>query len=103
MVARLGARIHDEMRGEYPPELLQEFDRLMEWVDRLTERFGRDAIRVRVVDPQSPEGLWKCLRHRVRRYPTFILPGGRKIAGWDWDALIQALEQEAQDEAGPKG
>ncbi len=87
-----GAR--QEMLQEYPAEFLEEFDRLMRWINELTLRFG-PALQVRVVDPQSPEGLWKCLRYGVRRYPTFILPGGRKVVGWDWDALEGALREAA--------
>lgn len=86
----VGDVARQEMIREYPAEFLEEFDRLTRWINELTLRFG-PTLQVRVVDPQSPEGLWKCLRHGVRRYPTFILPGGRKVVGWDWDALEQAL------------
>lgn len=79
-----------EMVQEYPAEFLEEFDRLMGWINELTLRFG-PALQVRVVDPQSLEGFWKSLRYGVRRYPAFILPGGRKVVGWDREALEQAI------------
>ncbi|MCS7283085.1 MAG: hypothetical protein RMK65_04100 [Anaerolineae bacterium] len=86
----VGDQARREMLQEYPAEFLEEFNRLMDWINKLVLRFG-PTLQVRVVDPQSLEGFWKCLRHGVRRYPTFILPGGRKVVGWDWDALEQAL------------
>ncbi len=88
----VGDFARQEMLREYPTEFLEEFDRLMRWISELTLRFG-PALQVRVVDPQSLEGLWKCLRYGIRRYPAFILPGGRKVVGWEWDALEQALRE----------
>ncbi len=88
----VGESARREMRQEYPAEFLAEFERLMDWIHELTRRFG-PSLRVRVVDPQSPEGLWKCLRHGVRRYPTFLLPTGRKVVGWEQAALEEALRE----------
>ncbi|MDW8068519.1 MAG: hypothetical protein RML46_06375 [Anaerolineae bacterium] len=88
----VGDLARQEMVGEYPAEFLEEFDRLMRWINELTLRFG-PALKVRVIDPQSPEGLWKCLRYGIRRYPAFILPDGRKVVGWEWDALEGALRE----------
>lgn len=75
---------------EYPPELLQEHMRLSDWVMELSERYGR-GIQIRVIDPQSGLGFYKCLRHRVRRYPTFIVNGKAKYTGWDKAALENLL------------
>jgi hypothetical protein len=75
---------------EYPPELLQDHMRLSDWVMELSERYGR-GIQIRVIDPQSGLGLYKCLRHRVRKYPTFIVNGKAKYTGWDRAALETLL------------
>jgi hypothetical protein len=88
----VGDVARQEMLQEYPAEFLEEFDRLMRWINELSLRFS-PALQVRVVDPQSLEGLWKCLRYGVRRYPAFILPSGRKVVGWEWDALEEALRE----------
>jgi len=98
----VGNMARQEMVQEYPAEFLEEFDRLMRWINELTLRFG-PALQVRVVDPQSPEGLWKCLRYGVRRYPTFLLPGGRKVVGWDWEALEGALREMAEGQGAERG
>lgn len=87
----VGDTARQEMFREYPADFLADFERLMAWINELSLRFG-PSLQVRVVDPQSLEGLWKCLRYGVRRYPTFILPDGRKVVGWERAALEQALQ-----------
>ncbi len=88
----VGAQARLEMEMEYPVEFRAEFARLLEWIDGLTGRFG-STLQVRVVDPQSPEGLWKCLRYGVRHYPAFVVQGRRRVLGWDRAALEEALEE----------
>ncbi len=92
MDAAIGAAVRREMIEEYPAEFLEDFDRLLSWIDELADRFG-PRLQVRVVDPQSPEGLWKSIRYRVRRYPTFIVEGRHRIVGWDKEALHRALDE----------
>jgi hypothetical protein len=56
----------------------------------LAERYG-DRIAIKVIDPRSPEGLYKSLRYRVRRYPTWVVDGKSRVVGWDLEALKAAL------------
>jgi len=66
---------------------------LSDWVAELSRRYGR-GIQIRVIDPQSGLGFFKCLRHRVRSYPTFIVNGKAKYTGWD-KAALDALLRDA--------
>lgn len=75
---------------EYPPEWQADLQRLTDWVYGLADHYG-DGIRIYVVDPQSPQGLLKSLRYRVRRYPTWIVNGRDRVVGWDRPALEAAL------------
>jgi hypothetical protein len=77
---------------QYPPEWYEEYRRLVEYVHDLADRHG-EQILIRVIDPQSPEGLLKSLRYRVRRYPTWVVEGQKRIVGWDSQALEAALAQ----------
>jgi len=55
-------------------------------------------VVVRIVDPQSLSGLWKLLRHRIRRFPTFLVDGAEKVMGWKGDpdgSLSRALARRA--------
>ena len=89
--AGVGEHPSERALDEYPEEWQDEFRRLTDWVYDLAGRYG-DRILIKVIDPQSPEGLFKSLRYRVRHYPTWIVNGKTRIVGWDRPALEAALE-----------
>jgi hypothetical protein len=79
--------------NEYPEDFKAEFLRVSEWIRAARKRHG-DRVVIRLVDPQSLGGMWKVLRHRIRRYPTFLLSTGERIVGWEAEpdaALARAL------------
>jgi hypothetical protein len=42
--------------------------------------------------------MWKVLRHRIRRYPTFFVNAGERVVGWEGDpdaALARVLARRA--------
>lgn len=92
MRASMGEQAQQEMAQEYPAEFLEEFSQLMSWIDQVATRFGEN-LQIRVVDPQSLEGVWKSLRYGVRRYPAFVVHGQRRIVVWDAAAAEQALSE----------
>jgi hypothetical protein len=88
--AKVGERPTERALDEYPLEWQEDWRRLTEWVYDLADRYG-DRISIKVIDPQSPEGLFKSLRYRVRRYPTWVVAGKIRVVGWDREALNAAL------------
>ena len=93
----MGQRVHTEEINEYPEDLKAEFLQLSEWVRDTRKTHGQQVV-VRIVDPQSLGGLWKVLRHRIRRFPTFFVDGGEKVVGWEGDpdgAVRRALTRRA--------
>lgn len=93
----MGQRVHTEEINEYPEDLKAEYLRLSEWVRDTRKTYGQQVV-VRIVDPQSLGGLWKVLRHRIRRFPTFFVDGGEKVVGWNGDpdgAVRRALARRA--------
>lgn len=92
MLARADLGQAPPQRGleELPPEWQADFERLSALIFGLADRY-RDQILIRVHDPRSLPGLFKALRHGVHRYPTFVVAGRTKIAGWDTEGLMQAL------------
>jgi hypothetical protein len=88
--AGVGHRIHREDFDAFPRELRDEYDRLSRLVTGLSERFA-GRVRFRILDPQTPEGMWKSLRYWVRRYPTFLIDGEKQV-GWDEEALTRRIE-----------
>jgi len=83
---------------EYPPEWQAEFHRLSDLILDLASRYG-GRVLIRVWDPRSLQGMWKSIRHGVRRYPTFVV-AGHKISGWDTASLEQTLATALGPEQG---
>lgn len=90
--AEVGENPFERGLSEYPEDWQEDVRRLANWVYELADRYG-NRILIKVIDPQSPEGLLKGLRHRVRRYPTWIVNGKKRLVGWDRQALEAALDQ----------
>ena len=90
--ARLGEAPAERDWDGIPPALQMEFRRLGNLLLDLSARYGKDLL-IRIYDPYSLPGLWKSLRYRVRSYPTFVIGGKEKIAGWDRHRLESALER----------
>jgi len=81
----------DREMEDYPPEWKEDFRRLVEWVLELNRLYG-DRLHIRLVDPRSLPGFFKCLRYRVTRYPSFIIEGRRYYVGWNKEALKETIE-----------
>ncbi len=90
----IGRRLHAEQRraGLLPPELAAEYARIGDWVRGAAGRYG-DRMRVRVVDAASIQGVVMTLRHRVRRFPSFVIDGRQRIAGFDQERLERAVAE----------
>lgn len=87
----MGARIHAEQRASaLPPDLARQYLEIGEWAQDLVARYG-DRIRLRVIDVLSVEGFYQAVRHRLGRFPAFIVDGQR--AGSDLQGASAALER----------
>jgi len=74
---------------EYPPEYQEEAGRLSACLMEIS-RLYKHRVQIRLIDPLSPLGVWKRLRHRFREMPAFIVD--RREACWGWDqAGLEAL------------
>ncbi len=80
---------------EYPPEWQQDFKRLSTLIFSLAERY-QNNVQIKVWDPRSLQGLWKSIRYKVRRYPTFILDEHTAMTGWDQEKLDQYIKETVQ-------
>jgi hypothetical protein len=66
-------------------------------VVELINRF-KDGIIIHVIDPQSLPGIFKSLRYRVKKYPTFIIDGQELVVGWDQTMLNRILEARSSNQ-----
>jgi hypothetical protein len=88
--ADISKRVQAEELKSYPEEMWRDHAQLSQMVRDLSQRYG-DQLRIIMIDPHSPMGLWKSLRYWVRSYPTFIVNGRAKYTGRDLSALESLL------------
>lgn len=89
--AGIGPQVREQIISEYPADLLEDSDKLSAMVVELAHKY-QNNIEIKVIDPQSPLGVYKSLRYWVRKYPTFIIDGKEVITGINQTALEHALQ-----------
>jgi hypothetical protein len=89
--AGVGEKIHAADMESYPPEFMEEWQKLSDLVFSLTERFAGRLV-VKITDAQSPQALWKALRQGIRKYPTFIV-GKEKYHGLDEQQVSNLIQK----------
>ena len=93
--ADFAKKYHQKDMNEYPPDVVEEYLRLLDWLRELRHLY-QHRLLIRVVDVQSPLGIYKSLRHWVRTYPTFIVDGKETYTGWDKECLEHLLDKHVQ-------
>lgn len=87
----LNDKYDESMLKEYPKAVLDEHREISGIVVSLQKYFG-DHLRMEILDPRSPKGIWHSLRLRVRTYPCFIVDGKIKFEGIpDLEELRRAI------------
>lgn len=89
--AGLGKKYHNENINDYPDHIKEEYLRLCDWIRELGNRY-RDKISIQMIDTNSVGGVIKSIRHRTRKYPTFIINNKAKYTGWDKGELHSLLQ-----------
>jgi len=97
----LGKMSRQKEIEEYPSDLKEEYVKLWEWIRELT-RLYKHRLLIRLIDVQSPLGIYKSLRYRIRTYPTFIVEGKETYAGWDKDRLESLLDRYIKSSLPPR-
>lgn len=93
--AGLDKKIHQKEMEEYPPDLKEEYVKLSDWIRELS-RLYKHRLLIKLIDVQSPLGIYKSLRHRIRTYPTFIVEGKETYTGWNKSQLENLLDRYIQ-------
>jgi hypothetical protein len=93
--AGLDEKIHQKEMEEYPPDLKEEVKKLSDWIRELS-RLYKHRLLIKLIDVQSPLGIYKSLRHRIRTYPGFIVEGKETYIGWDKSQLESLLDKYIQ-------
>jgi hypothetical protein len=85
-------KLHQKEMDEYPADLKEEYTKLSDWIRELN-RLYKHRLSIKLIDVQSPLGIYKSLRYRIRTYPTFIVEGKEAYAGWDKSQLESLLDK----------
>ncbi len=72
----------DTLETSMPPEMMQEYRNLSDWVRDAAEHYGGRVV-FKVIDAASVEGFWKSLRYGVRKYPAVAIEGKARAIGAD--------------------
>lgn len=84
---------HDEtLETSMPPEMMQEYRHLSDWVIKAAEHYGGRVV-FKVVDAASLEGVYKSLRYGVRKFPAIVIEGKAKTIGEDFHQAEQMIDQ----------
>jgi len=94
--AGLDKKVHQKEMEEYPPDLKEEYLKLSDWVRELT-RLYKHRLLIKLIDVQSPLGIYKSLRYWIRTYPTFIVEGKETYTGWDKNQLESLLDKHIKN------
>jgi hypothetical protein len=90
--AGLNEKIRQKVSDEYPPDFIEASQKLSEWIQELKQLY-RHRLVIRLIDAKSFLGFYKSLRHRIRKYPGFIVDGKETCIGWDKKKLEDLLDK----------
>ena len=90
----LGMRSQDRKScvDGYPDDWKFAVESLSKWIGDLS-RLYRHRIMIRIIDAQSPHGLWKQLRHRIFKFPAFIVDKKKTYIGWEYAELEAIIDE----------
>ncbi len=94
----LRGKYRNACTNEYPDEWKQAVGYLSQWLREISSLY-RHRIKIRVIDAQSPLGIWKQIRHRVFRFPAFIVDRRCTYIGWDSDQLEALIDERIHQAA----
>jgi hypothetical protein len=94
--AGLDKKIHQKEMEEYPQDLKEEYVKLSDWIRELS-RLYKHRLLIKLIDVQSPLGIYKSLRHRIRTYPAFIVEKKETYTGWDKSQLENLLDKHIKN------
>jgi len=81
---------------DYPTDMKEDSVKLSKLLHELYELY-KHRISFRLIDAQSPLGIYKSLIHRFRIYPTFIIEKKDVCSGWDRKKLEELIDRRIKN------
>jgi hypothetical protein len=91
----LKSKFHNQEINQYPNDIKEEVLRLSDWIRELVRRYPNN-VQFKIIDAMTPLGLYKMLRHRIRKFPGFIIAHRKTYSGWDTKRLEAIINQHLQ-------
>lgn len=89
-----GANYLSEQVADYPPEVLEEQEKLHDLYEHLVRDFSGAVLPI-PVDLLSLRGLWLSIRYRVGKGPAVVIGGKRVLrADLPYDVIRQTIKEE---------
>ena len=82
----------DAVETSMPPDMMQEYRNLSDWVLGAVERYNGRVV-FKIIDAASMEGLLKSVRYGVRKFPAVIVNGKAKQTGGDFSRAESLIDQ----------
>jgi hypothetical protein len=92
----LKSKFHNQEINQYPDDIKEEVLRLSDWIRNLVRRYPTN-VEFKIIDAMTPLGVYKMLRHRIHKFPSFIIQKGETYAGWDTEALEAIIDHHLQN------
>jgi len=90
----MGLGLPQENIDEIPKEVKEENAKIAEFLRTLFNRFGNTDVKVQLHDVGRPDGMWKALRHGVKRYPAIIIDGKAFQGLESFDLALEELRNK---------
>ena len=82
----------DTVETSMPPDMMQEYRQLSDWVLNAVERYDGRVV-FKIIDAASMEGLLKSVRYGVRSFPAVVVNGKAKQTGLDFSRAESFIDQ----------
>jgi len=82
----------DTLETSMPPEMMQEYRNLSDWILNAVERYGGRVV-FKVIDAASIEGVLKSVRYGVHQYPAVVISGKEKQIGTDFQKAESLIDK----------
>ena len=92
----LKSKYRNACMNEYPEDWKWAVDYLSAWIREVSSLY-QHRICIRVIDAQSPLGLWKQIRYKLFRFPAFIVDKKRTYIGWDFKQLECLIDERIHE------
>ena len=89
---------HRSSEDEYPEDWKEDVEKLHEWMASASKLY-KHRISIRLIDAQSPLGIWKQIRHRFSKLPGFVVDREAVHIGWDTDRLESIIDERIKQDA----